>query len=119
MNISNFLKNQKIRYIIENKYEKIIIEHIFSRLEDIKEHFNDWRPSEEEFDKLVKLHIIPVMKYLGQDMNNELKRLKANKSNLTNDEIERHNYLVKLKRFKMNNNYDLPNLKKNMKNLSL
>ena len=119
MNISNFLKNQKIRYIIDNKYEKNIIIHIFDRLEAIKEHFNDWRPHEEEFDNFIKFQIIPVMKYLGQDMNNELKRLKKNKSNLTNEEIHRHNYLVKLKRFKMNNNYDIPTLKKNMKNLSL
>jgi hypothetical protein len=119
MNISNFLKNQKIRYIIDNKYDKIIINNIFDRLEAIKGHFNDWMPNEDEFDNFIKFDIIPVMKYLGQDMNYQLRKLQKNKSNLTNDEIKRHNYLVKLKRYKMAHNFDFPTLKKHMKNLCL
>jgi hypothetical protein len=114
--MNKYLDNQKLRYKINNKYDVYLTDNIFNRLNNLTDHFNDWRPNEKEFDNFIKYHIIPSIKYLGQDKQNEYNQLKKNKPNLTNKEIKRYNYLIKLRNYKMNNNLDCVELEKHIKN---
>ena len=110
MSIDKYIENQKLRYKINNKYDVYLTDNIFNKLNNLTDHFNNWRPNEKEFDNFIKYHIIPAMKYLGYEKQNEYNQLKKNKLNLTNNEIRRYNYLIKLRNYKMNNNLDCVDL---------
>lgn len=114
MSIDKYIEKQRRRYEQFKLNNNYFIPDLFDKINELKNHFNDWRPSNEEFDDFIKNHIIPSLKYLGQDKNREYNKLKKNKKNLTNNEIRRYNYLIQLRKYKILNYLDCVELEKDI-----
>jgi len=115
MSLVKYIEKQQFRYNINNKYDIAVTNDIFKKINNLIVHFNDWTPNDKEFDNFVKNHIVPSLKYLGQEKQNEYNEMKKNKINLTNDDIKRYNYLIKMRKYKINNHLDCVELEKSIK----